>query len=310
MLAAMSRVAAGVHSRCTATALVLLVFGSATVAAADVWSPVRWNGEQAYVATTATLKAIVSIERGRLVHLSPADSDDNLLFAPATRNEPTGWGGHRVWLGPQLTWRATWPPPAAWEKSAAEQVRADGARLELAMPDAGDGWPRLTRVYAIVAGRLACGVRVSGGGTRDAQVVQILQTLPKTTVDLRPAPGAAAPLGFLLAPPISGRTHALVPTADTEQMTRTETGVRLRYITKMEKLAFPPQEIVAHSDAVTLRVARGQTRGTEVGAPDEGFYTQVYLGDNHAPFVELEQLSPLWKAGEPAEFGTIIQLGE
>ncbi|HRH76686.1 MAG TPA: hypothetical protein PK129_04990 [Cellvibrionaceae bacterium] len=49
------------------------------------------------------------------------------------------------------------------------------------MRDAGDGWPRLTRSYGWEEGRFICGVEIHGG-TRPAQIIQILQVPPDTGI--------------------------------------------------------------------------------------------------------------------------------
>src|SRR5690606_35753234 len=130
---------------------------SAALASDGGWIPVRWQDENAYELRQSEWRAIVSVNRGRLVHFGPADREENLLVAVASKDTPAGWGGHRVWLGPQNAWAPFWPPPAAWEKSAAEKVTVGGNTLTLEMPPAGQGWPQLARVYSLTDdGELAC----------------------------------------------------------------------------------------------------------------------------------------------------------
>lgn len=279
----------------------------ATAAAAD-WMPTRWNGESAYELTTENWRAIVSIERGRLVHFGPADEATNVVFAPATRMTPVGWGGHRVWLGPQDRWSRFWPPPTAWEQSAAAHVSAAGSNLVLTMPDAGEGWPRLTRVYALVDGQLACRIEVGADGTRDVQVMQILQTRPSDDLTVPIIASPEAPLGCLLLPPFQGR-RAIEPMLEPlDYMAREDDALRIRPAPRLDKIAFPPQPLVARYGGHVLRVDRGESRGAEVGAPDRGFYTQVCPGQEGTPVVELEQLSPLYRAGEAAAFTMLLDL--
>src|SRR3954469_546970 len=122
--------------------LLALVFYTAGAAENTAeWHATTWQGERAITAASAGWKAIVSLERARLVHFGRDDSETNLLFAPATTHDPAGWGGHRVWLGPQATWAGGWPPPAAWEQSGAESFSLSDGTLRLVIPDAGDGWP-------------------------------------------------------------------------------------------------------------------------------------------------------------------------
>jgi hypothetical protein len=278
--------------------------GGADAQVTAVWTPLTWRGENAFVLTTAHWRAIVSIERGRLVHFGPASEEANLLFAPATRDDPFSWGGHRVWFGPQSLWG--WPPPVQWERSAAERATPSGARLELLVPDARDGWPRMIRIYELAEGKLACRVRAEGG-TRSVQVMQILQTATTTEVDVTPRLSAAWPRGYVrvggsLGPPLQAEfSQPQVVTAIGEDL-------RLRYTGVVDKLAFPPQALRAHVAGHLLRVDFGGSQGPEVAAPDAGFYSQVYLGEASSPVVELEQLSPQWKAGETAEFTMLVDL--
>jgi hypothetical protein len=79
-------------------------------------------------------------------------------------------------------------------------------------------------------------------------------------------------------------------------------NVRLRYVGVSDKLAFPPQALVAAIGEHRLHLAFGECRGAEVAAPDAGLYTQIYVGQPDSPVVELEQLSPQWAAGSDAEF--------
>jgi hypothetical protein len=280
--------------------------GRANEAIVSLWRPATWNGERAFEAATPRWLAIVSVERARLVYLGGRDGTHNLLFAPSTRNDPAGWGGHRLWLGPQSTWSRGWPPPDAWEKSGAENVRVDGARLELKLADAGDGWPRLTRVYRWEEdGRLHCEA-LSNGGTRSAQFIHIVQVPAEAEVEVHSAPRPDLPVGY--AQLHLGRTPSPQRKFQPLPHVSESAGVlHLRVANVKEKLGFEPQPLVARSEGSGLRVERGVSDGVLLAAPDEGLFTQVYLGDNHTPFIELEQLSPLWKAGSAARCEIILE---
>lgn len=286
---------------CVASLLLLLPAGAA---AESGWQETRWRGERAYRAAAGAWEAIVSVERARLVHLARVGGA-NLLFETATRDHPQGWGGHRVWLGPQGTWpQGWWPPPDAWEKAPAEGVSVANGRLELILPAAGHGWPRYSRTYHWDHDRLVCGVTVQPGGSVDAQVVQILQVPRDATVvgSLTPEPrwpagyvglraGARREVESLATPP----PHAEVAGGT----------LRLRHIGQVEKLGFRPQSLRASIGPATLTVGRGVSEGDVAGEPDAGFFTQVYLGGPEG-FIELEQLSPLWRAGTGARFEMVI----
>ncbi|MBE2212306.1 MAG: hypothetical protein IAE82_00430, partial [Opitutaceae bacterium] len=60
------------------------------VPAADTWVETTWRGERAFVSESAGWRAIVSLERGRLVHFGPAGADDNLLFVSPERGPAGG----------------------------------------------------------------------------------------------------------------------------------------------------------------------------------------------------------------------------
>ncbi len=282
-----------------ATAVVLV--GSAI--AAD-WTPTTWSGERAFASDEGKLRAIVSVERGRLVYFGGADGGSNLLFAPTARGGRVGWGGHRVWLGPQSEWG--WPPPAAWEASAAESATTRDGKLELTMPDAGQGWPRLTRVYFWSEGALHCDVRLSGG-SRSAQIIQIFQTPPATVPALRAEPAPGAPRGYVqvhMGRQPSPRYEFETP----PHVAVVDDLVRLKFLDRTEKLGFKPQPIAAKLGDVHWVVARGVSTGAELSVPDDGYATQVYLGSGESQLIELEQLSPLWAAGTDARFEVILSV--
>lgn len=270
------------------------------------WTPTTWRGEQAYELVTDRWHAIVSADRGRLVHFGRADAGaPNLLFETDSRSNPFSWGGHRVWLGPQALWG--WPPPDAWERSAAEQVSLEDGRIELQVPDAGDGFPRMTRIYELDGDRLACRIAVSGG-TRSVQVMQILQMPAATTTELRAEPTAKWPRGYFRVG--GGEGPVMVPDLALPAAI-TEMGhgeVRMAYFGRSDKLAFAPQTIVARTADAVLRLEIGASRGEVEATPDDGYYTQVYVGHPGAPVVEIEQFSPQWQAGEDGEFSMYIDL--
>src|SRR5690606_32872532 len=195
-----------------------------------------------------------------------------------------------------------------WEKSAAEKVTVGGNTLTLEMPPAGQGWPQLARVYSLTDdGELACRIDITGG-SRPAQIMHIVQTAPAEDLTVPLVPTADAPRGCLLLPPFRGRREPVPLAEPLEYMSLTASGLRLHHPAALDKIGFPPQTLTARYGDVTLDVARGAVLGTEVGAPDNGFYTQVCPGQDGTPAVELEQMSPLFAAGEPASFAILLRL--
>lgn len=275
----------------------------------SAWAVSTWHGETAYAIETSRWRAIVSIDRARLVHFGPAGSDENLVYAPETMHEPIGWGGHRAWLGPQLEWAAIWPPAAAWESRPPDAIEARDSRLELTMAQTGDGWPRISRLYEIEAGQLACRVQIHPGGTRAVQVMHVLQVTMPPELTATVAPREGFPHGFVLLPPIGGRKMTTSPDPLPTQVERRAAPlVALRRGDRPEKYGFAPQTLVASGERHELHVGRGPVAGFEVGAPDEGFYSQIYLGPSSSTVIELEQLSPRFKAGEAAEFTMLLEV--
>ena len=273
-------------------------------AADGAWSPIRWNGERALVSISRGWKAVVSLDRGRLVHFGPADRDTNLLFAPPARQDPAGWGGHRLWLGPQSTWATIWPPPAAWEQSGAESHSIEAGVLRLVMPDAGAGWPRLTRIYHWEGTQLVCAAEFSGG-SRPAQVIGIIQVPRSTIIAAEARPDGIAPAGYVLLP--SQKTpRLLIEFSPPPHLNRDGPRLQFRHIGVILKLGFRPQTLTGRSDEFVLTVSRGSEVPAETTPPDQGFFTQVYLGGPE-PFIELEQLSPLYPAGAAVRFTMVLE---
>lgn len=268
------------------------------------WQEIRWQEERAFAASSGGFEAIVSVERGRLIHLGREGGGENLLYVPPDRNNPAEWGGHRVWLGPQEEWRRNWPPAAEWEASAAESVRVDGARLELLMPSTGDEWPRLRRVYFWKDGKLRCEARIDGG-RRAVQIIHVVQVLATAEVNVKAEPSAEVPRGYvqlhLGRGPQPVREFPAPPhvSGDGDELT-------LRFAGKMEKLGFAQQPLVARVGGEILRVQRGVSSGRVVAMPDHGFVTQVYFSSSSAPLIELEQLSPLYARDQEARFEIVI----
>jgi hypothetical protein len=264
------------------------------------WTETAWRGERAMVSEAGGWRAVVSLERGRLVHFGPAEGEENLLHVSPERGKDGGWGGHIAWLGPQIEWPAIWPPLAAWERSAAVDGVVRDGWLELAMPESDGGWARLTRAYRWDGDALLCRVSLAGG-THAAQVMQIVQVPASAVVRVAQAtPSEAAPAGFYLlrvgvqdqvVREFSWPVHASRE-AD-GALTWRPTGVVI-------KVAFTPQTLVAKIGAYELSLSPSGETGAVAGAIDGGYTTQLYLGRAGTPFIELEQLSSRFTAGGDA----------
>lgn len=247
------------------------------------WQSTRWNGEAAWVADSGEWRAIVSIDRARLIYLGPKTSDTNLLYAPSLPQEyfrPRG--GHIFWLGPQSEWTGqwgTWPPPAEWEQQAAASVQTDGTRLSLTLPRPDKNRPQLRRSYRWKNDILFCEVSWSGG-TGDYQAIQILQLPLRATVEARRLSENAP--GFVrfdtkgtqgIEPKVLGEETVLL-SAET---------VRLTARTVSAKFGFRPHTLDTRIDSYGLELGRGDLHGVVLNTPDRGFETQVFLGNPSYP---------------------------
>lgn len=285
--------------------LVSTSFALAAESGAAAWRETTWNGERVFVASSAGREAIVSADRARLVYFGLEHEARNFLFLPSSRRDPAGWGGHRVWLGPQTDWAKNWPPPAGWDAMPPEHIKVDGPRLEFAIADAGGGWPRITRIYFWRDGKLHCDARMSGG-SRPAQIIHIVQVPATVAAEMDATPSSDVPRGFVQVH--LGR--GLVPVKqfpEPSQVTDAAGKLQVKFSGKMDKFGFTPQPILARLESGgTMRIERGAETGNAVSTPDEGFATQIYLGSTRGPVIELEQLSPLFPAGADASFEIII----
>ncbi len=263
------------------------------------WEPTTWNGEKACVSVCQGWKAVVSLARARLVYFGPADRDENLLFAPPTRDNPNLIGGHRLWLGPQTEWAQNWPPPAAWEYRPPVSAQEESGYLFLEMPEAGDGWSRITRTYRWQGAELICDA-TRAPGQRTSQIIHTLMVPADVRVELTAAPAPNAPAGYVQLP--GGGQPFATAFAPHPQVQRRGNTLQLAQQSSALKLGFPMQTITATRGEWVLHVRPGTPHGHYMEPPvDAGFYTQVYLGGPE-PFIELEQLSPRLTAEDGAFF--------
>lgn len=171
------------------------------------------------------------------------------------------------------------------------------------MAPTGDDWPQLTRTYHWDGARLVCGAEFAGG-TRPAQFVHILQVSPAMTVSVEPRPEPDFPAGYVRLTSSAGPFAVrFVPPA---HATLTGNTLQLRHTGVVGKFGFRPQVLTGLIDGYELRVGRGAQTGTTASDPDEGFHAQVYLSGEDAPFVELEQLSPLFAPRQNTRFEIML----
>jgi len=277
--------------------LVIGAFAMTTQAESEYsWRRLPWNAEPAWESSTGAWRAVVSESRGRLIYLGRASADENVLHAPPHLENPQSWGGHRLWLGPQNTWKLFWPPPADWESSAAAKVEVDGDTLRLTMPHTDPDYPAFTREYRWEKGRLICdGSWVSGESLASYQIIHILQLPGHAVVTAHAQPREDLPSGFAVLSIVNDHQMVIREPPESPRITREENRLTIRLVEGAEeKIGLPPQPLLAEVNGVRIRLLRGVTNGKAVAMPDDGLLTQVYTSEvPRAPLVEIEQLSPL-----------------
>ncbi|MDX2079255.1 MAG: hypothetical protein SFU53_00580 [Terrimicrobiaceae bacterium] len=247
------------------------------------------DGAKVWRADSGGWTAEVEPTRGRLTFLGPTGGRNFLL-----RPEPDGlgFGGHRVWLGPQTEWPVFWPPPANWENKAAARTRQtrDGT-LIVDGADGGPQSPAIRREYRWISdGALECTVSWKETTTKGRQAIQILKIDPKAEVFAERAPTKSAPLGFIQLP-IAGRPATHTHFAPSDHVKIQGRSVRFRRAQAEEKFGVPSQSLIARwADAEIHLHPRGQF-GRAVGEPDGPFSSHIYLGAHDLEVVEIEQLS-------------------
>ena len=270
------------------------------LARADEWRETLWQGEPAWTSSAGGWRAVVSRTRARLMHFGPEHSEVNLLHAPPAPTNHDSLGGHRLWLGPQAQWPGgDWPPPAAWEYREPAAVAVVDGVLRLTMLATHDDWPQLTRSYHWDGAVLVCGAAISGGH-RPVQIVQIFQVPTATKTSVTVHPEQPFPRGYVRLFPSDGLPATPFPLP--VQAALAGATLTLSHSGTIGKYGFRPQPLIGSLDGCLLTVDRGALTGEIVGQPDEGFHTQVYLSNRQESFVELEQLTPLFAAGQPANF--------
>lgn len=272
----------------------LVVLACVARAAAADWARTEWRGEKAWVSVSAGgWTAVVSADRARLIALTPPGGGANLLFAE--QKDEFTWGGHRFWLGPQTAWVAMWPPPADWERSAAERIDAEGGTLRVTQPRTNENYPRITRTYAWRRDTLHC---TAAWSDARFQGIHILQLPPEAVVRVKRKAAVGLPLGYALLP-VYKRDGILTDREAAREVARVEGDtITLRNAKVTEKIGVAPQAIVAELGGSRLVLRRGAMTGMSDTRPDLGLLTQVFLGSDRSIFTEIEQLTPLGGEGE------------
>ena len=225
-----------------------------------------------------------SRSRPRSTDLSGPTGGPNLLFGP-THNE-LGFGGHRVWLGPQTEWEVFWPPPDNWELSAADRITvlSDGSLSVLSPPP--DPVPlRSTGTIAGspmgVSNALSSGLKPAPVGARRSRSSRSPPVPPwrPRSVRNRPRPAVTCSFPCWIDPRCFGsfasrRTSAAPVGGFSSNELRTKKNsdsLNSRYALGGCRCRL---ELILHP---------GPSRGVVVDDPSEGYPTQVYLGSDAWP---------------------------
>lgn len=258
-----------------------------------LWQRTHWRGEPAWSSTCGSCRAIVSEARCRLIYLGPVDEETNLLNAPWPQVLPSAehpWpnqGGHRFWLGPQHRW--VWPPPHEWEFCASHEATVHGGVLSLVHAHADLSYPALTREYAWEAERLRCTVAWRDNGETYFGLHVVAIDAP-CEVTARLEPTAEVPDGLVAARMVDPEPPLQLPHPAVALRGGRAT---VRSGARRVKFGFAPQVLqVARLKGWMLRVHPGPASDPLPEAPDQGFLSQVWIGDASIDIAELEQLTP------------------
>ena len=230
--------------------------------------------------------------RGRLTFLGNIDGK-NLLNRPRRPVNNLDFGGHRVWIGPQIDWTPVWPAPANWESAPAASVRLlRSGWIEIISPAGPKGEAAIRRTYRWSReGLLTCSVSWKETSARGRQAMNILQIENSANVQARAEPGTHAPLGFARIPTDAGQVVDTKITCPPQAVIRGD-RVFLRRGGRQEKLGFRPQPLTARWRTAELIMHPGRVWGLAGSDPDLGFRSQVYLGSDEWPVLEIEQFTP------------------
>jgi len=267
------------------------------------WESLFWHGESAWSSVCGNVRAIVSEARSRLIYLGSTDGLTNLLNAPQ-RDDATpdsNQGGHRFWLGPQHHW--IWPPPTEWEYAPAVSVVVDGGVLVVKHARIDPAYPALVREYAWEGNQLRCTVRWADDG-RPYFGMHVVAVDTPFAITARLEPCDAVPNGLVLARMVEPVPAIRLPHP---AIFLRDGHATLRAGIQMVKLGFAPQTLtVEHSDGWNLFMHPGPCGGATGEMPDNGYLSQVWVGDGSSNFAEIEQLTPRLRGDSSGQCSSTI----
>jgi hypothetical protein len=159
------------------------------------------------------------------------------------------------------------------------------------------GYPALTREYAWEGGRLRCSVRWPDDGRGHFGLHVLAVDAPLSiSVRLEPRPGVAA--GFVAARMIDPEPPVLLPHPAVE-IDRGQATVRSGV--RRVKFGFCLQPLtVQRPGGWSLTMSPGPWADATPECPDQGYLSQVWVGEEGCELAELEQLTPHLRGGADA----------
>ena len=271
------------------------------------WEKTTWQGEAAWASSHNNVRAVITEARSRLIYLGSLDGSLNLLNAPLPlvrpdKNNPwPNQGGHRFWLGPQSRW--VWPPPAEWEYAAVQDASIEAGVLTLHHAHSNKDYPAIIREYAWAGNRLRCTARWKDDG-RAYFGLHVVAVNTPFVITARLEKTKAVPAGLVAArkvdpePPIQLPQPAI--TIDGDHAT-------VRGEIKSVKVGFVPQPLtIDRPRGWKLSVQPGPADVATSDAPDQGYLSQVWVGDKTHDLAELEQLTPALKGDASGQCSSTI----
>lgn len=279
-----------------------LVFAAANTP----WESTTWQDEPSWKTTHGETLVIVSEARSRVIYFGGLDQHSNLLSAPPSREplvhgKPSpNWGGHRFWLGPQSRWG--WPPPNDWEFSAATKAHVENEKLILEESHEDSAYPKIQREYSWEGNRLSCSALWRPEG-RPYYGMHIIPIEAPATIQVALYKWEHVPHGLVGIRGDNPNVTDPIPAPSVSVE-----GNRVTLITgkATAKLGFYPQTLEVKRGDWTLLVHPGPNHGAVLESPDFGYLSQVWVGDAHYNFCELEQITAFLIAGEDGWCGTTI----
>ncbi|MBK9990546.1 MAG: hypothetical protein IPP19_07400 [Verrucomicrobia bacterium] len=273
------------------------------------WEKTDWQGERAWASSQNNVRAVVTEARARLIYLGAEDGSLNLLNAPSPqvlpdKNNPwPNQGGHRFWLGPQHRW--VWPPPADWEYSAAQNASTEAGVLTLQHAHTNKDYPAIAREYAWEGNSLRCTARWKDDGQAHFGLHVVAVNTPfAISVHLEKAKDV--PNGLVAARMVDPASPIRLPHPS---ITIEGDVATIRSEIKTTKLGFVPQPLTIDRQlGWKLSVQPGPSTVATNEAPDQGYLSQVWVGDKTNDIAELEQLTPQLKGDASGNCSSTIYI--